>query len=515
MPADFTATPADTIHRNAIDQRLVIAASVLLSLWLIYLDPILNRDAILYLRAAEAYLSDGLFASQEMFGRPSLSVLIAELHRITGLPLHHAGLALTTLFYALLSTGFVATVATLGGDRRVQIMAAILILTQPILNNYRSSIMRDPAYWACMIMALRCLLLYAQQPGLGRQLAWYGWVIAATVFRFEGIFFAVLAPLALLLPGSNRRWREVLQLWLPPVLLAGAGMAILLSHENANTSGPGLFPAINSYVAQVLSLPERFRDLAGDTADALLVFSAREDAGWAAIAGLAAILLINICRAITWPWVAVLLWGYLRQGWQRVQPRDRYLINAHIVIALAYLALFTLGKHFMLERYASIVTLFLLLYLAFILSSLWQYAAGKTGRVVAILFMVGMTGDVLHNGDYKKAYIKDATRWIRQQTPQGAKLMTNDMYVAYFSQRPYNWDTYSAYDLRVNDMIEQPALWQGQDFLAMEVKRRERNSWQKFLIKNDLQEIQTFKGDGRSSIRIVKLPTMRTTSQNR
>ncbi|MBA6413846.1 hypothetical protein H2508_12060 [Parahaliea sp. F7430] len=506
MPAKFTTSPADTSHRKTIDLRLIVFASLVLSLWLIYIDPIINRDAILYLRAAEAYLRDGLLASQQLYGRPSLSILIAEVHRFSGLSLSHAGLVLTSAFYALLCAGFVATIATLGGDRRVQTIAAIIILSHPIINDYRSSIMRDPAYWACMIMALRGLLLYAQQPRLGRQLSWYAWVIAATLFRFEGAFFALLAPLALLLPSSRNRWQDVIRLALPVFIVAAAGLALLLNHESSRGSGLSLFPAINSYVQQLLNLPSRFDKLASHTADTVLVFSAKEDANWAAVAALCGILLLNLCRAFTWPWLAVLIWGHMRQAWQRIQPSERGIINAHIIIGLLYLALFTLSKHFMLERYASIVSLFLLLYLAFMLSALWQYAAGRAGRIIALLLMIGMTGDVLHNGDYKKAFIEDATRWIRQQTPESATLMSNNMYIAYFSERPYDWSTYSAHDFRVQDMIDQPSLWQGHNFLAMRVTRRELALWQEFLQVYQLREAQVFEGDGRATIRIVKLP---------
>ena len=42
-----------------IDYRWVFAASLLVSAWLIAMDPLINRDAIIYLRAADAYLAEG------------------------------------------------------------------------------------------------------------------------------------------------------------------------------------------------------------------------------------------------------------------------------------------------------------------------------------------------------------------------------------------------------------------------------------------------------------------------
>ena len=74
------------------DYWLIFALSMALSAWLIAIDPVLNRDAILYLRSADAYLQDGLVASLQLYGRPLLSVCFALVHQLTGLPLVFAGL---------------------------------------------------------------------------------------------------------------------------------------------------------------------------------------------------------------------------------------------------------------------------------------------------------------------------------------------------------------------------------------------------------------------------------------
>ena len=149
-----------------LQYRWVVAVSLLLSAWLIWLDPLINRDAIIYLRSADAYLQDGLAAAQQLHGRPLLSICMALLHQLTSLSLVHAGLLITSLSYAALCTVFVATVRTLGGNRTVQIIAAVVILSHPWLNHIRSSIMRDPAYWALLLLSLREMLLYLRHPSL-------------------------------------------------------------------------------------------------------------------------------------------------------------------------------------------------------------------------------------------------------------------------------------------------------------------------------------------------------------
>ena len=145
---------APTTPDAPLDYRTTAALSLLLSAWLIAIDPIITRDAIIYLRTAEAYLQDGFFASQQLFGRPMLSLCIATVHQLTGLSLLWSGLLLSSLVYALLCVGFVAVVRELGGGRKTQVIAAVVILCHPLISDYRSSIMRDPAYWAFMILSL-------------------------------------------------------------------------------------------------------------------------------------------------------------------------------------------------------------------------------------------------------------------------------------------------------------------------------------------------------------------------
>ena len=59
----------------------------------------------------EAYLDQGLLASQALHGRPVLSICIAWLHQATAIPLLYCGLLLNAAFYAVLVLAFVATVS--------------------------------------------------------------------------------------------------------------------------------------------------------------------------------------------------------------------------------------------------------------------------------------------------------------------------------------------------------------------------------------------------------------------
>lgn len=476
-----------------IDYRWVFAASLLVSAWLIAMDPLFNRDAIIYLRAADAYLQSGLAASVDEYERPLLSICMALLHQWTGMPTLWAGLLLVSLAYGALCTGFVATVHTLGGDRRVQWLAAVVVLSHPMLNHTRSAIMRDPIYWALLLLSLRELLLYLRDPRLLHRLRWIALVLMAALFRFEGLFYALFAPLSLLLCRElPNRLRHCLGLLLPQlacVAVAVAGIAMYLPQQGAALE---LFPAIREYLDKLFSLPAQYSEVAAATAETMLTFTARDDANVALAAGLAAILLLNLCRALTWPWLFTLAWGRASHLLGRFRRDDQVLLNAHLLIGLSYLALFLLLNRFLLERYGNQVVIFLLLYVPFILSTLW--GTGGWRKALAIALLIVMAGDTLHTGDRQKLFIRDATDWVRENTPAQSSIASNEKYIAYFSRREFNWELALSQSFSLRPILEKPRQWRRVDYLVVYVRNRDEELWRSFLERNRLTELQSFEG---------------------
>lgn len=489
-----------------LDYRVIIALSFVLSLWLILIDPIINRDGILYLRTADAYLEGGIIAGQSLFDRPILPISFALLHKATGIPLLYSGLILTTIFYALLCVGFVATIRVMGGDRRVQVIAAIVILSHPMLNNSRSSIMRDPAYWAFSILAFRELLLFARSPEFKYQLRWLVFIAMATLFRFEALFFVILAPFTVLIAAEKgTRWRMCVRLAPLAVVALATLLPLLLFAQSSLAEEESMFPDIGRYVRQLFAMPQDFAVLAQSAAQNWLSFTSTEDAAFAVIGGLTAVLGVNLFRSLSWPYVGVMIWGRSSNLLDRVAPRDRSLINSHLVICLIYLSLFLLTKRFMLDRYANVFTLYMILYVPFLLNALWSRGKKGGGKFLVTLLLFGFCIDSLTNRDYEKAYVKDATQWMIENTEEEASLVTNSSYLAYFSQRKFEWGD-RAYLFTVADLETEPEKWQNTDYLTMLVKKRHVPQWQAFLAKNSLQELAVFAGHRTGQVSIVRIP---------
>lgn len=493
---------------NALPQlhyRWVFAASLLLSGWLIWLDPLINRDAIIYLRSADAYLADGLGAAQQLHGRPILALLMAWLHQLTGLSLLHSGLLITTLAYAFLCSAFVACVRILGGNLTVQIIAAILVLSHPMLNHLRSAVMRDPAYWALIMLAFRELLIYARQPSLVIRLRWFLYILLASIFRFEGVFFALFAPLCLLFSRNlEQRAKHCLLLLAPQLITLGLALIALLVYRGQQSDSSPLFPAIHYYLQGLLGFPEAFSALAAEVADPLLRFTSAEDAAWAVVASLAMVLLLNLCRALTWPWVITLALGARAGLLRHFRRDDSTLLQGHLLIAFAYLALFMLINRFMLERYSMQVVIFGMLYLPFILGALWHSGGWKKG--LTILLLAGMTADTVHNGDYQKAFIADATRWVVENTDSDATIVSNEKYIAYFSDRKFDWVAIQGQRFDLDPILDTPRLWRDTHYMVMYLKPKREQRWSQFLADNDLQEAKSFGGGDKGRVAVVRVP---------
>ncbi len=502
--------------QSPLDLRVVAAISLLLSLWLILIEPIINRDAIIYLRTAEAYLHDGLLASFLVFDRPFLSIIMAALHQLSGLSLLHSGLLLSAVFYAILSTSFVSGVRLMGGDRRVQIIAAIVILSHPMIASGRDSIMRDAPFWAFSMLAFRTLLLYIRQANLKHQLHWFLFIVGASLFRFEGLFFAVLAPLAVFIAAErSHRMRISLRLLALPVAAIGSATLVIILVQTEWLPGSQLFRDIAYYVGKLLALPADFAQVASATGKALLVFTAKEDANIAAMAGLTAVLLINIARAIMWPYVIVLLWGKMQNLGASIPLPARRLLNAHLLISLIYLALFILTNRFMLERYCQIFTIFVALYLPFILNAALAPGARSLTKILAILVLLGMTIDVAYSLGNRKIYQREAVQWLLQNTAEDASIVSNSKYIAYFSGRQTDWRNLGAITFRASDLFAKPALWRGVDYIVVKIKSEEFDQWEGFLKEHSLVELKSISGERHGKISIVKVPPQPTTLRGR
>ena len=293
---------------------------------------------------------------------------------------------------------------------------------------------------------------------------------------------------------------------MPQLLALGLLATGLVLYQGTLQPGARLFPGIGLYIDQLSGFPARFGATASASAEIMLDFTAREDASLVLLAALMALLLLNICRALTWPWVVTLVWGWQSRLLARLRRDDHRVLLAHLSISLAYLAVFTLINRFMLERYAIHLVVFLLFYLSFMLNALWHSGSRYALRrwLIAALLLV-MSLDTLHNRDHEKAFVKDATEWLIANAPPASTLVSNEQYLAYFSGLSFDWREadYRGFDLW--PLLASPEFWRDRDYLAMRVRGEDLAAWQAFLNDNGLRETAVFDGGRHGKVSIVAI----------
>ena len=121
-----------------------------------------------------------------------------------------------------------------------------------------------------------------------------------------------------------------------------------------------------------------------------------------------------------------------------------------------------------------------------------------------------MSIDAVHNNEYKKTFIADATNWLIANTPAQSTVMTNSTYIAYFGRPEAEWKK-GGYRFKVRDLSQQTGRWAQTDYLVVLMKTKEIAQWENFLDENALEEIQSFSNASRGKVGIVKIPELRRT----
>ena len=146
---------AEALDKNLY--KITFLISLLLSALAVAVDPVVNNDGVWYLSVAKVFASGQLSEAIRLdvaYQWPFYPFLIGSLTGLTGLDVELSAWLLNALFASAATVAFVAISRELGGDRQTRLFAALIILTIPLLNDYRSFVIRDIGYWACYTWGL-------------------------------------------------------------------------------------------------------------------------------------------------------------------------------------------------------------------------------------------------------------------------------------------------------------------------------------------------------------------------
>jgi hypothetical protein len=431
-----------------IDIRLyAVAASLLLSLWHVLINPLPNSDAFTYVHTAEIFVDQGVSAAFAWYPNATYSVLMGILQQSTGLDLFIAAHILNAFFYALLTYVFITLAQEIKGSNEVGLFAAFTILIFPELNEYRSYVIRDIGYLALLFTALLHLTRCFQHFHFQNAIAFCFFCFIAALFRGEAMAFLILAPLALLI-NKQKPLRENLKAFGKLQALNASigivGLSVL------GSLGYNLIESMQSiadiYTPFVEQLSQYFgaenRDITTVVFGEYAANYSGEYVGLFLVAGLIAILIYKLIIAFGAP-VLILLANAFFQNQLKLSNKMRPALTC-AALAFAIMLGFLLLTRFISSRYALLFCLLVILTIPILLERAWHATSFSAKPMLwrSLLITLALYGFVdahLNFGD-DSASAEAATQWLRSNTNEQSAFFTNDTYLAYHSKRVEDYD---------------------------------------------------------------------------
>jgi len=475
---------------------VAVLLSILFSIVVIAQDQVINNDGALYLIVSDLITQGEWRAAFARYPWPFLSILISYTSQATGLLPEYAAYLLSTLFFVLLVLCFVDFVRQLGGDRRTQLLAALLILTLPYLNESRAEILRDHGYWFFYLLGLRFLFKHYQTPTLFTGLAWNAAILASCLFRMEGVVMMALLPFILLLKRElplKQRFAALLQAnWIALFLLVLGLMALPFAGDNLGRLAEFPLRLIHFWDALTVGLAQKAEVI---RAGVLPVLSAKF-AMQSVVLILALIIVVKTLTVITSLHAVVLFLPRLYA--EAVLPRGfRPFVAWVVLINLLMLIIFLLPTFFLQARFTMPLVLTVLLLLPFLLNQAWHLWQQKRAGffysrlfpvVIIIILLMGADG-LISMGGYSKSYLLDAAEWIEQKSETDSKIVTSesDRFCYYIGRN-------SAFEERLQCHYRvKPRANMAFDYLVLYQKKGViPDGWIDYLSQADLHEVAKF-----------------------
>lgn len=476
---------------------LVALASLALSGLAILRDPLINDDGVLYLVIARRIAEGGLSGAFEIYDKPFYPMLIAALHAASGISLLGSAHLLDALFTLMLVLVFVRLAPLLTGDPGVQKWAAAVILLFPQLNEYRSFILRDFAYWALLLGSLLLLLRYLSSQRARDGLAWAATLVLAAAFRPEALVFAALLPAgcALVQPGAptGARLRSGARLY---ACLATIALPVLL----ALLVNPA-WRAIAAGIAEMLlntprAIAQNFATASGELAAHVLDPHAADQAPFALSAGLLAVLCVRYLKTLGIVYSLVLAIGAwrLRPRFPSLQGR---LLWLHASICLLILLGFLAHRQFLTGRYLIPLCLLSLFPLLLIARDLLGRVQVRSQTLVAPVLVAGaaiLGIDGFIEFGTRKTHVFESIAWMADNIEPGARIFSNHPLLAFYSGAEFDWQQMSEADALI---AAHAAPLQDVDYWIIQKRDGDALSDALLSYEGSIVPLRNFVGDGR------------------
>lgn len=399
--------------------RTTFFISLMLSL-VAWLGTTVNRDGMLYVQTAHAFLEGGFTAARMVFNWPFLPIAMALLSNITGLSPETAGYLLNACFMAGVCALMVSCVAQ--KQPTLAWTASVVVLAIPGLNEYRNELLREFGCWFFIMLSFWLATKWEAR------LTWTKALIIQTVLLISALFrpetlalFPALVAWQWFSSPKPQRLRRCMMLGTLPLLGSFVLLALYLD---------GTFSASNRLASDLARISgERFDAKAELLANGLIVYAHENTRTILFFGSLSLIPEQLFVKFGIFLIPLIFLFARREQGavlkWH---PLFAWAITAHLLV----LAIFVLDLQFLAGRYVGPILLFSVPFVTAGMYGLLQAFPNKHIAIIGLALLMALSNVISTSPG--KTHLVDAGHWLKANIADPSTVYIDSHRTAYHAE---------------------------------------------------------------------------------